>query len=119
MTVYGRTGSVLEKIAALDPRIKTEKGTLEDCDKLEKLAAEHDITINCANADGIEATKAINRGLKARFDKTGKKPILIHTSGTGTLSDVSTHLCAAAHSPPDVCQFSSIPSYSTLNPIPG
>jgi len=40
-----------------------------------------------ADADHLEGTKAILRGFKTRFQKTGVAPTLIHTSGTGVLSD--------------------------------
>jgi len=40
-----------------------------------------------ADADHLEAVKAILRGLKLRHDKTGEVPIYIHTSGTGVLAE--------------------------------
>jgi hypothetical protein len=40
-----------------------------------------------ADADDLDAAKAILAGLKDRYESTGKKAILIHTSGTGTLAD--------------------------------
>jgi hypothetical protein len=82
---------------------------MEDLDLLEEQASKHDITINTANADDVSvsaqwiglfavlthsrapqlpATKAILRGQAKRKEETGHRPILIHTSGTGVLSDV-------------------------------
>ncbi len=37
----------------------------------------------------LRATEAILRGQAKRKEETGHRPILIHTSGTGVLSDVS------------------------------
>jgi len=66
---------------------KTALGSLNDVADLEKLTAESDIVFQTADADHLEATKAILRGFKTRFQKTGVAPILIHTSGTGILMD--------------------------------
>lgn len=87
ITVYGRRPEVLQGFAKVDARLAPAEGSLSDLDKLEQLAAEHDITINCADADGYDANAAILRGLKKRHE-SGKTPILLHTSGTGTLSDL-------------------------------
>lgn len=87
VTVYGRRPEALAGFAKVDARLVPAEGSLSDLDKLEKLASEHDVTINCADADGFEANAAILRGLKKRHE-AGKTPILIHTSGTGTLSDL-------------------------------
>lgn len=89
ITVLGRKPDVLKGFEAVDPRISTVQGSLEDCDLLEELASKHDITVNCADADNIKATEAILRGIQKRHKETGNAPILIHTSGTGTLCDVS------------------------------
>jgi len=64
---------------------KTVLGSLNDVADLEKLASESDIVFQTADADHLEGTKAILRGFKSRFQETGVAPILIHTSGTGTL----------------------------------
>jgi len=66
---------------------KTIVGSLDDVADLEKFASESDITFQTADADHLEGTKAILRGLKTRFQKTGVAPIFIHTSGTGVLTD--------------------------------
>ncbi|KAL1411877.1 hypothetical protein Q8F55_002859 [Vanrija albida] len=87
VTVVARKASVLAGFEAADPRIKAVQGSLDDHSALAKLAEAHDVVINTADADGLESTKAILRGLKARHAATGTRPILIHTSGTGVLSD--------------------------------
>jgi len=66
---------------------KTVLGSLDDVRDLERLASEFDIVFQTADADHLEGTKAILRGFKTRFQKTGVAPALIHTSGTGVLVD--------------------------------
>jgi len=58
---------------------------------VEKVASEHDIVVNCADADDLPLADAIIKGLlirAARKDGT-RKPIYIHTSGTGVVADDS------------------------------
>ncbi|KAI9439805.1 hypothetical protein H4582DRAFT_1549586 [Lactarius indigo] len=67
--------------------INTAVASLSDLDKLTELAAASDVIIHTADADDQKAAKALLHGLKARYDKTGRIPIYIHTSGTGVLMD--------------------------------
>lgn len=67
--------------------INTAVASLSDLDKLTELAAAADVVIHTADADDQKAAKALLRGAKARYDKTSKIPIFIHTSGTGVLMD--------------------------------
>jgi len=69
--------------------LKTVKGSLDDVEMLEKLASEHDVVFQTADADHVKGTNAILRGFKSRYQKTGVAPILIHTSGTGILVDTA------------------------------
>ncbi|KAI0070526.1 NAD-P-binding protein [Panus rudis PR-1116 ss-1] len=62
-------------------------GSFEEVDKLEDLASKAHVVFSCADADNLEATKAILRGLRKRHATIGDLPILIHTSGTGVLAD--------------------------------
>lgn len=43
--------------------------------------------MHCADADDIELMRGILRGTKAAFERTGKRSIYIHTSGTGLVTD--------------------------------
>ncbi|KAI0661782.1 NAD-P-binding protein [Cubamyces menziesii] len=67
--------------------VKTVLGSFQDLDKLTDLAAGAQITIDIADCDNVEGTKAILRGLKQRHDKTGELPHFIHTSGTAEFAD--------------------------------
>ncbi|KAG8849554.1 hypothetical protein FRB96_000704 [Tulasnella sp. 330] len=75
--------------------VKVAQGSHSDLDLIEKVASESDIVFNCGDADDLPLTEAILKGLRTRStggDRTDKrKPILIHTSGTGVV----------AHSPGD------------------
>jgi nucleoside-diphosphate-sugar epimerase len=67
--------------------VNTVIGSHSDSDLMRKLAAKADIVFAIADADDVNAAKGTLAGLKDRYEATGKKPILIHTSGTGTLTD--------------------------------
>ncbi|KAG0296105.1 hypothetical protein BGZ98_001107 [Dissophora globulifera] len=65
-------------------------GSLDDLDLLTEEASQADVVLNFAHADHLAATKAILKGLQhrpRRQDAARKRPILIHTSGTGVLLD--------------------------------
>ncbi|KAF9469323.1 NAD-binding protein [Collybia nuda] len=54
---------------------------------LEDLASKADVVLAMTNADDHSATQAILRGLRTHHNTTGNTPVLIHTSGTGVLTD--------------------------------
>jgi len=85
ITVLLRSANKVEGFEKLG--FKTAVGSLDDVAKLEKLASEFDVVFQTADADHLEGTKAILRGFKTSFQKTGVAPILIHTSGTGVFID--------------------------------
>ncbi|KAK7690487.1 hypothetical protein QCA50_005585 [Cerrena zonata] len=62
-------------------------GALDNNTLTENLASNAHVVFDCADADNLDAVRAIIRGLKRRHDATGDIPIYIHTSGTGVLSD--------------------------------
>ncbi|KAF9220841.1 NAD(P)-binding protein [Gyrodon lividus] len=67
--------------------IKTVLGSHSDVELLEKQASQSDVVFACADADNVPACEAILKGLKKRHEATGTVPVLIHTSGTGVLTD--------------------------------
>jgi ribosomal protein S3 len=55
-------------------------GDLNESQKIENAAAQVDIVIHTAeSADHIGSARAILKGLKKRYEQTGKAPIYIHT----------------------------------------
>ncbi|KAI0649448.1 NAD-P-binding protein [Trametes meyenii] len=67
--------------------VKAIVGNHQELDKLESLAENAHVIFHTADADDEPAAKAILSGLKKRHAKLGDLPILIHTSGTGVLTD--------------------------------
>ncbi|KAN0124145.1 hypothetical protein V8E53_015843, partial [Lactarius tabidus] len=63
--------------------VKTVVASLSDLDRLTELAAASDVVIHTADADDQKAARALLIGAKARYEKTSKTPIFVHTSGTG------------------------------------
>ncbi|KAI5122914.1 hypothetical protein M0805_007592 [Coniferiporia weirii] len=62
-------------------------GSHADEDKLESLADEADYIFTTADVDDLVAAHAISRGMKKHKERTGKVSYLIHTSGTGVLTE--------------------------------
>ncbi|KAF8981978.1 hypothetical protein BGZ46_001985 [Entomortierella lignicola] len=64
-------------------------GSLDDSELLTREASNADVVFNFADADHLPATQAILKGLQHRPRPADgrKRPILIHTSGTGVLLD--------------------------------
>ncbi|KAL0566873.1 hypothetical protein V5O48_015125 [Marasmius crinis-equi] len=62
-------------------------GSHNDEELMVKAASGVDMVIAMADADDLVAAKATLKGLKKRFEETGKPPIFINTSGTGVLVD--------------------------------
>ncbi|EJD55409.1 NAD(P)-binding protein [Auricularia subglabra TFB-10046 SS5] len=63
------------------------QGSHSDLELIEKEVANSDITIACADADDMPVVQATLRGLKAYFERTGKRAVYLHTSGTGVVTD--------------------------------
>lgn len=77
-------------IASLNVRVV--QGSHSDTELIERVASEHDIVVNGADADDVPLADAIIKGLFTRANsKDGsRKPIYIHTSGTGVVTDAVT-----------------------------
>ncbi|KAL0061733.1 hypothetical protein AAF712_011405 [Marasmius tenuissimus] len=67
------------KILAEKFGVKTIVGSHSDQPLMEKEASEADVILAMADCDDISAAEGINKGLKKRFEATGKRPILTHT----------------------------------------
>ncbi|VDB94635.1 unnamed protein product [Peniophora sp. CBMAI 1063] len=66
--------------------VRTVAGSLVDIQLLTEEASKADVIINTASLWMLPAIKALLAGAKAKFEKTGKKPIFIHTSGAATVA---------------------------------
>ncbi|CDO74490.1 hypothetical protein BN946_scf184979.g45 [Trametes cinnabarina] len=102
-----------EKAKILESKfgVRVVVGAHQDLDKLEACSENAHIVFQCSDSDDVPATKAILSGLKKRHAKLGDLPILIHTSGTGTLVDDARGMYATdvIYSDLNVEQIKSIP----------
>ncbi|PCH34191.1 NAD(P)-binding protein [Wolfiporia cocos MD-104 SS10] len=91
--------------------VKAVIGSYGEVDKLESLAEQSQVVFSCADADNLAAIDAILRGLKRRHASAGIPPILIHTSGTGTLAELANGMYATEtiYSDLNVEQIKAIP----------
>ncbi|KAG9005687.1 hypothetical protein FRB93_009613 [Tulasnella sp. JGI-2019a] len=82
----------IQAIANLN--VRAIQGSTSDIPLIEKETSEHDIVVNCANADDLRLAEAVINGLTTRssnpMKKGSRKPIYIHTSGTGVVKDRPT-----------------------------
>ncbi|OSC98263.1 NAD-P-binding protein [Trametes coccinea BRFM310] len=78
-----------EKAKALKEKfgVNAVVGSYAERDKLETLAGDADVVFSCADADDLAAVQAFIQGMKGHKERTGKRPLFIHTSGTGVLTD--------------------------------
>ncbi|EGO24512.1 hypothetical protein SERLADRAFT_467949 [Serpula lacrymans var. lacrymans S7.9] len=85
ITVLIRSEEKLPKFRSVG--VKAVIGSHSDTTLLSKLASEADVVFACADADNLDAAKAILSGLQKRYDAKGRASILIHTSGIAVLGD--------------------------------
>ncbi|KAJ7727296.1 hypothetical protein DFH07DRAFT_231635 [Mycena maculata] len=81
--------SLFNRTVGKKHNLRAVLGSYSDLDLLKELSAEADVVFACADADDLAAAKAILNGIHDKYSDNGVAPILIHTSGTGVLSDSS------------------------------
>ncbi|KAM6504225.1 NAD-P-binding protein [Amanita muscaria] len=91
--------------------VKTVIGSFTDEDVLTEQASKVDVVFSLASADHLLAMKAILKGMKQQYERTGVTPILIHTSGIGTFAEDAhgMHAIEKVVSDLDVQEFDQIP----------
>jgi D-arabinose 1-dehydrogenase-like Zn-dependent alcohol dehydrogenase len=77
ITALVRSEEKAEKLATLG--IRSVVGSHSDAALVQPLAEASDVVVTAADADDLDAARAIIEGLKDRFRTTGKRSILIHT----------------------------------------
>ncbi|KAF8623606.1 hypothetical protein AX17_007309 [Amanita inopinata Kibby_2008] len=116
-TAIARSPEKAEKLKQLG--VTTSVGSFTDSALLEQLASKADVVISMADADDLGAARAILKGLKAKYEATKVLPILIHTSGTGVLSDNAAGMFATddIYSDKDVEKFEKLPPTQMHRPV--
>lgn len=61
--------------------------SLDDTERLEQLASEHDVVVHAANGYHIPSAKALIKGLAQRKARTGESVHYVHNSGTSNFGD--------------------------------
>ncbi|KAI0267720.1 hypothetical protein BC834DRAFT_821772 [Gloeopeniophorella convolvens] len=92
--------------------IETAIGSLSDVNKIAELAAASRVVVHTVGrCRPLEGARAILRGLKARHEKTGEVPVLIHTVRTSVLTDnaAGLHDTDVVYVDTDPDQIESIP----------
>ncbi|TFK49916.1 NAD(P)-binding protein [Heliocybe sulcata] len=85
ISVLVRSADKAEKFRALG--VNAVIGAYSDQDLLAECARNADIVFQNVEIADVVPVKAILRGLKKRFEETGTRPIVIHTSGTAAIND--------------------------------
>lgn len=80
-----RTEAKAKALATLG--IESILGSYADLAILEEQSSKADYVLSLASSADEKANEAILRGLKLRFEKTGKAPVLIHASGLAFILD--------------------------------
>ncbi|KAH7884543.1 hypothetical protein F5I97DRAFT_1469634 [Phlebopus sp. FC_14] len=109
ITVLIRTAAKVSGFASVG--VKPVVGTNADIPLLTKLAAQSDVVVACADADDLDAARAMLAGLQYRYRQTGSPSILIHTSGAGVLDDDAKGNFASneIYSDLDIAKMESLP----------
>jgi nucleoside-diphosphate-sugar epimerase len=95
-------------------------GTIDNSSLIEVESSKSDIVLSMANCDHQQSVHAMIKGLEKRAQQSAPKPLLIHTSGAGVLSENSNgaglalenDLDAVIWDDNDLNSFLEIPSYA-------
>ncbi|CAL1716979.1 unnamed protein product [Somion occarium] len=93
ITVVSRQAEKAKKLESFG--VNAVVGSMDDYALVEELASKAHVVIDCADADNLPAVEAILRGLRKRHATVGDLSTLIHTSGTGVLTDTAKGLYAS------------------------
>ncbi|KZV99408.1 NAD(P)-binding protein [Exidia glandulosa HHB12029] len=97
-------------------------GSHKDLEIIQAASRKAELVINTADCDDVDLTAAVLAGLKERFQETGRRPVLIHTSGTGVLADAAggtldPAVAAAAYDDANEEQIKNIPTTAAHRPV--
>ncbi|KAF9042574.1 NAD(P)-binding protein [Hymenopellis radicata] len=109
ITVLVRSAEKAQLLKALN--VIPVIGSVSDTKLLTEQVAEADVVFNFVNCDDLDAARAILDGMKMYYQRTGVPASLIHTSGTGTLSEYAKgmHGSEEVYSDLDIPHIESLP----------
>ncbi|KAF8956992.1 hypothetical protein BDZ97DRAFT_137691 [Flammula alnicola] len=87
ITTLVRSAEKGEKLKTLGIDVILGSYTDENLGFLTEAAANADVVIAVADSDNLPASNAILTGMKIKYEKSGKAPVLIHTSGAAIVMD--------------------------------
>ncbi|KAL0063869.1 hypothetical protein AAF712_009223 [Marasmius tenuissimus] len=99
--------------------VKAVVGSHSDVELIEKEAKEADVILTAADCDDLNAAEGINKGMRKRFEATGRQPILIHTSGAAVISDsaIGEYASDTIFDDTNLEQLESIPPNAPHRPV--
>ncbi|KAF8817124.1 NAD(P)-binding protein [Phlegmacium glaucopus] len=111
ITALVRSAEKAEKLKTLGLHTIIGSYTDNDLSFLTEAAAHADVVFEIADADNAAPTRAIMKGMKQKYEKDGRIPILIHTSGTAVIMDDARgmHGDHTVYSDLDVDKLSALP----------
>lgn len=77
-------------VASVGPNVRVVLGSHADLELIKTESSNSEVVIQLSDPDDLALTQAIVSGLKLRQEKTGKRAILLHTTGTATIKDEPT-----------------------------
>ncbi|KZV99411.1 NAD(P)-binding protein [Exidia glandulosa HHB12029] len=97
-------------------------GTHKDLDRIRTASSAAEVVINTADCTDVNLTRAILDGMKDRYKETGRRPVLIHTSGSSVLSDTAAgvldpSVAAAPYDDTDEERIKNLPDTRLPRPV--
>ncbi|KAF8956987.1 hypothetical protein BDZ97DRAFT_1924934 [Flammula alnicola] len=111
ITALVRSAETGEKLKTLGVEVIIGSYTDENLGFLTEAASKADVVIAVANSINLPPTNAILAGMKIKYEKSGKAPVLIHTSGSAFVRDdaLGLHSAQPEISDLDVDKLNAIP----------
>ncbi|KAF8969165.1 hypothetical protein BDZ97DRAFT_1754779 [Flammula alnicola] len=111
ITALIRSAEKGEKLKTLGVEVILGSYTDENLGFLIEAASNADVVVAIANSITLSPTNAILAGMKIKYEKSGKAPVLIHTSGSAFVMDdaLGSHSDQPAISDLDVDKLNAIP----------
>ncbi|KAL0063875.1 hypothetical protein AAF712_009229 [Marasmius tenuissimus] len=99
--------------------VKTIIGSHSDVDLMARESKEADVILTAGDCDDLNVVEGITKGMKKHFEATGTRPILIHSSGAGVISDpaLGEYTSDTIFDDTNLAQLESIPHDAPHRPV--